>query len=135
MREVPVPTGFAAQPWKRAITLIAAWLIVLQAFLSGVAAAQAGAMLAADPAGTAVICHGAGGEGTDTPAPGGAVAWHLCCAYCLSSTPAVAPATPPGVAAAALRDGGTLPTLAGFTIVPVRGAIRAGYSQAPPSRA
>ena len=35
MREVFVPTGFAAHPCRRPTVLIAVWLVVLQAFLAG----------------------------------------------------------------------------------------------------
>lgn len=133
-----MPTGFAAQPWRRAITLIAAWLVVVQAFLAGVAAAQAGGMFAADPLGAAVICHGGGGEGTgaaEPAAPGTDAAWHLCCAYCCaSSAPGLAPPASPNFARADFH-GAELPVLASFTIIVTRGAVRAGYSQAPPSRA
>ena len=138
MREVPVPTGFAAKPWRRAITLIAAWLVVVQAFLSGIATAQAGGMLAADPLSAAIICHGGGGEGTgaaEPAAPGTDTAWHLCCAYCCaSSAPALVPPEAPNVTRADFH-GAALPVLASFTIVVIRGAVRAGSSQAPPSRA
>src|SRR2546429_6321782 len=51
--EVHVPTAFAAPACRRPIVLIAAWLIVLQAFLAGVVAAQAAAMAASDP----IKCH------------------------------------------------------------------------------
>jgi hypothetical protein len=131
-----VPTGFAAQPWRRAITLIAVWLVVVQAFLSGIAAAQAGGILAADPLGVAVICHGGEGSGAAEPAaPGTDTAWHLCCAYCCaSSAPALAPPSLPNFARADFH-GAALPVLASFTIVVTRGAVRAGFSQAPPSRA
>jgi len=133
-----VPTGFAAQPWRRAITLIAVWLVVVQAFLSGIAAAQAGGMVAADPLGAAVICHGGGGEGNgaaEPAAPGTDTARHLCCTYCCaSSAPALAPPSLPNFARADFH-GAALPVLATFAIVMTRGAVRAGFSQAPPSRA
>ena len=48
-----MPTAFAAPACRRLTVLIAAWLIVLQAFLAGVAAAQAAAMAASDP----IKCH------------------------------------------------------------------------------
>ena len=90
-----MPTRFAAY-CRRAIVLIAAWLVVLQAFLAGAAIAQAGAALAADPIAGATICHGSGASGPDdTTAPETGKVRHLCCAYCMSAAPAVpAPAVP-----------------------------------------
>ena len=129
-----MPTGFAAQPWRRAITLIAVWLVVVQAFLSGIAAAQAGDIVVADPLGAAVICHGGEGSGAAEPAAPG-TARHLCCTYCCaSSAPALAPPSLPNFARADFH-GAALPVLATFAIVMTRGAVRAGFSQAPPSRA
>ena len=89
MREVPVPTGIAAPSCRHAIALIAAWLVALQAFLAGVATAQAAAMLAA-PAAIDVICHGSGNGGgaTDGTAPETAKIEHLCCVFCTSAAPA-----------------------------------------------
>ena len=134
MREVTVPTGFTANhPCRRPIVLIAAWLVVLQAFLAGVATAQAGAMLAYDPLGA--ICHGAGGAGPDAAAPDADKVRHLCCEYCTSAAPAL---TPPDAARAAVLQSGRdswLSVFSPFTIVISPGAIRAGPSQAPPASA
>src|SRR6185295_2742544 len=96
MREVRMPTGFAAHWSRRAIVSIAAWLVVLQAFFAGVATAQTGATLAFDPA--AAICHGSGGSGPgDTTAPDPGKAGHLCCAYCMPAAPVVPPPAAPNV--------------------------------------
>ena len=82
-----MPTAIAAPACRRPIVLIAAWLIVLQAFLAGVAAAQAAAMAAADPINA--ICHGAGGaDANDGATPQSAKIEHLCCAHCTSAAPA-----------------------------------------------
>jgi heme A synthase len=89
-----VPTAFAAPACRRPIVLIAAWLIVLQAFLAGVVAAQAAAMAASDPINA--ICHGAGGAGAnDGTVPQSAKIEHLCCAHCISAAPAIAPPDAP----------------------------------------
>src|SRR6187397_3085317 len=91
MREVPMPTGFAAHCCRRAIALIAAWLVVLQAVLAGMAIAQAAAAWTADPLAAAAICHGSGSAGSEQqPAPETGKVRHLCCAYCMSAAPALA---------------------------------------------
>ena len=132
-----MPTGIAAPPWRRAIVLIAAWLVVLQAFLSGVATAQAGALIAADPLAAAVICHGGGGAGGDPAAPAvpdADAVWHFCCTYCTAAAPALPPVSA-NIAPATVNAGAALPILVGFTIILARAAVRAGPSQAPPRRA
>jgi hypothetical protein len=134
MREVLVPTGFAVQPCRRPIALIAAWLVVLQAFLAGVVTAQAGALLAAAPTDAVAICHGAGGGPIDNGGPDSEKARHLCCTACLSA-PASAWPVAPGVS---VLDGGRdarLSAFAPFIIVLSPGAVRAGPSQAPPASA
>jgi hypothetical protein len=127
MREVPVPTGFAAHRCRRPIVLIAAWLVVLQAFLAGVATAQSGAMLASDPA--AVICHGS--DSADGTAPDVVEAWHLCCAAC--TAPAVAAPAVPGAGPIEPRSASRPSVPQRFIIIVSHGAIRAGPSQAPPT--
>ena len=134
MREVPVPTGIAPSSCRHAITLIAAWLVVLQAFLAGVATAQAAAMLAA-PAAIDVICHGSGNGGgaTDNTAPETAKIEHLCCVGCTAAAPALPPPAAPGLTE--VRQIPRPAIVASFTFVISPGAIRAGASQAPPSLA
>jgi hypothetical protein len=135
MREVTVPTGFAANhSCRRPIVLIAAWLVVLQAFLAGVATAQAGAMLASDPLGA--ICHGADGAGpADATAPEANKVRHLCCEYCTSAAPAFVPPDAVSVAVSQSGQASRRPGFFPFTIVISPGAIRAGPSQAPPASA
>jgi hypothetical protein len=144
MREVPVPTGFAAHRRRRLIVrpvvILAAWLIVLQGFLAAVATAQAGALLLSAPAEAAVICHAAGGPGStdagDTAEKANEKAkqaLHLCCACC-----AAAAVSTPEAPSGAVWD--PRPTAApgsprGFTLVAARGLIRAGPSQGPPTLA
>ena len=130
-----MPTAFARQfRRRRAIALIAAWLFVLQSFLSGVATAQAGAAMA-DPLGAAVICHsGGGGEPASPALPDAGAVWHLCCNYCMSAAPALLPPSSQVGRTQAFVDTDLRP-LADFIIVIARQAVRAGPSQAPPGQA
>ena len=126
-----MPTGFAAH-WCRAIALIAAWLVLLQAFFAGVAIAQTGAVLT-DPVVAAAICHGSGGAGPDdTTAPETGKVRHLCCAYCMSATPAAPPPATPDVLQP--RPISRLAAYSSFTVVFAHQAVRAGQSQAPPAQ-
>jgi hypothetical protein len=132
MREVPVPTAIAAHPFRLPVMLLAAWLLVLQAFLAGVAMAQAGAMSVGDP--LAVVCHGAGGgSSTDAPANDAGTARHLCCTVCLASAPALlAPEASTLTGNEVFREA-PRPVLADFGVVLARTAVRAGPSQGPPA--
>ena len=131
-----MPIGFASHSFRFPIALIAAWLVVLQAFLAGVATAQSATMPGTDPLNAASICHGAGGSApVDSPARQADKAWHLCCAYCTSAaSPMVAP---PVLGLAELQPGRDLrpPGFLRFTVSVARGAVRAGPSQAPPTLA
>ena len=128
-----MPTGFAAHWCRRAIVLIATWLVVLQAFLAGAAIAQAGAPTA-DPIAGATICHGSGASGpVDTTAPETGKVRHLCCAYCMSAAPAVpAPDVPDALQP---RPISRQVAYSSFTLVLAHQAVRAGRSQAPPAPA
>ncbi len=127
-----MPTGFAAHPCRRPIVLIATCLVVVQALLAGVAAAQAAAMLASGPADA--ICHGSGAPGPgDATGPEPAKVRHLCCAYCMAAAPGIAPPVVPSVAQAPQASRPV--ARSSFTVIIARGAIRAGLSQAPPSLA
>jgi hypothetical protein len=135
MQEVLVPTAFAQPSWRRPVIVIAAWLIVLQGFLTGIATAQAGAAMA-DPLAAAVICHGTNGgdAGTGPALPDAGAVWHLCCSYCLAAVPAL---PPPSAHVGPLRAPfvtSVLP-LSDFIIVAARKSVRAGSSQAPPDQA
>jgi Protein of unknown function (DUF2946) len=117
-----MPTRFAAH-CRRAIVLIAAWLVVLQALLAGAAAA--------DPIAGATICHGSGASGpVDTTAPETGKVRHLCCAYCMSAAPAVAAPDVPD--ALQPRPVARQVAYSRFILVLVHQAVRAGRSQAPP---
>jgi DUF2946 family protein len=127
-----VPTGFDTLSWRRPIVLIAIWLVVLQTFLAGVATAQAGGTAAFDPLGA--ICHGSDGGGpAGAAAPDADKVRHLCCEYCTSAAPALAP--PDAVSVAVPQSGrdSRLSVFSPFTIVISPGAIRAGPSRAPPA--
>src|SRR6478752_5054044 len=129
MREVPVPTRPAAHPFH-CIVIVAVWLIVLQAFLAGVAAASSAMP---PPDATGALCHGAGdAKPVDAPGSNPRQEWHVCCASCLASAPAIpAPAAPTLCA-----PGGSVRIAAppAITIMLARGARRAGQSQAPPGQ-
>ena len=129
-----MPTRFAAHWCRRAIVLIAAWLVVLQALHAGVAIAQAGAALASDPIAAGTICHGSGGGSPDdTTGPETGKVRHLCCAYCMSAAPAVPPPAPLNVLQP--RPISRLVAYSSFTFVLEHQAVRAGRSQAPPGLA
>jgi hypothetical protein len=121
-----VPTDFAARSQRRPFILIAVWLVVLQAFVAGLAAARSGAATASDP----VVCHGAG-EGADPATPDPAKLRHLCCAYCMSAAPALPPPAAPHLERLRAHEGSRLAP-ATFTVIVAPGAVRAGQSQAPP---
>jgi Protein of unknown function (DUF2946) len=115
--------------------LIAIWLVVLQAFLAGVATAQVGAMAASDPL-LGAICHGSDGTGpADTTAPDANKVRHLCCEYCSSAAPVLTPPDAMSVAVPHYRPTSQLSGFSRFIIVLSPGAIRAGPSQAPPASA
>jgi hypothetical protein len=121
------------QSCRHVVVALATWLIVLPAFLAGVATAQA----AATPASAAgdAICHGApaSADSPDGTVPENGKVAHLCCVACTSAAPALAaPEAPkPLQLAPALRPA----AFASFIVVIAPGAIRAGLSQAPPSLA
>src|SRR5262245_40040172 len=136
MREAAMPTGFATHRFRRPLALLAAWLVALQALLAGIAAGQAGAIAIADPIETAAICHGAGDTAAPgTQAPDTGKPWHLCCDYCTSAAPGLAPPIAAGVDRLEARPAGELLPCPGFIIVRLPGAVRAGPSQAPPVQA
>jgi hypothetical protein len=130
-----VPAGFAAdrrRPIALVATWIAVWLVVLQAFLAGVVAAQTGARLAAVPGD--IICHAPSGAGqADGSAPDTGNGWHLCCAAC--TAPALATPATPALVVMELARAFPPRTLPRFTVVVARGAIRVGPSQGPPTLA
>jgi hypothetical protein len=121
--------------------MIAAVLIALQTLLSGGAAAAAAADQNLQGLIGGVICHGAGAGGAPsaeapaTPAPDTGQLGNLCCAFCAAAAPAILP--PSDGAPMWLSDArDCVAALAhGNRILPTWRAVRAGSSQAPPSRA
>jgi hypothetical protein len=121
---------------RRPVIVIAAWLIALQAFLTGVATAQAGVMLAPAPFDAGTICHGAeGSTAADTAPPDADKFRLLCCAFCATASSAAVPREPAKLAPVVSWERADLPALTRFTVSMARGAVRAGASQAPPALA
>jgi hypothetical protein len=133
-----MPLGLIARlrRHRRAAVMVAAGLLVVQAFLAGLTVAQAALMLSPDLAGAdgfSVICHGNGGAGSDpgsAPEPG--KNQHPCCLSCMAGAP---PATLPGQTIVLRPDRSrvlvsVLPCRVSIVIEPR--AVRAGPSQAPP---
>jgi hypothetical protein len=120
-----VPSASACH--RRPIILLAAWLLVLQAFLAGVTAAQAVAIVG-DP-----VCHGDGAD-RGTGGDGPRAAAHACCASCLVAAPVLAPPpAAPGCIVPPASVRGVVWSTITYVIAP--GAIRAGASRAPPRHA
>ena len=133
-----MPAGFTVHrslaPSRRPIALIAVWLVVLQAFLTGVVTAQSGTVPGSDPLGA--ICHGSdGAPAPDGTAPDTDKVRHLCCEYCTSAPPVLAPPDAMAMAAPPYRPASQLAELSRFIIIISPGVIRAGASQAPPASA
>jgi hypothetical protein len=136
-----MPSGLIAslRRCRRPAVMIAAGLIAVQAALAGPAMAQAALVPTpnlADVADFAVICHGNGGAGSDHgTAPDPAKNQHPCCASCLAGA---APATLPAqqiVPRFDRRRAVKSPVLYAASILVAPRAVRAGFSQAPPSLA
>jgi hypothetical protein len=133
-----MPLGLIARlrRHRRPAVMIAASLIAVQAFLAGLATAQAGILLTpnlGDVAGFAVICHGNGNAGSDNgSAPDPAATWHPCCLSCAAGAP---PATLPEQLIV-LRSGCFRASLSRaaypVSVLIAPRAVRAGLSQAPP---
>ena len=122
--------------WRRPAVRLVMGLMVAQAFLAGLAGAQAGVFGLSVPGEFAVICHGHGEAGSDPGgAPGPSPDRHPCCVACTAGAP---PAVLP-VPAIVLRAEATRPRGArvrhAVTIPIAARAVRAGPSQAPPSLA
>jgi hypothetical protein len=122
---------------RRPAAMLVAGAIVVQAFLAGLALAQAALLLTPGLADFAVICHGNSGAAVshDNSAPAPKINPHPCCESCTAAAP---PATLPEQALvpqadrALLLQSSSLRTLA--LLIAAR-AVRAGLSQAPPSLA
>jgi hypothetical protein len=128
-----VPTAFAADVLRRSVIVIAAWLIALQAFLSGVATAQAGVLLAPASLDAGTICHGADASTpADSTTPDADKLRQLCCVFCATASSAAVPREPAKLVPVVSWGRAEPPALTRFAISMARGAVRAGTSQAPP---
>jgi hypothetical protein len=115
--------------------LVVAGLMAVQAFLGGLAMAQAALMLSPNPANAdfAVICHGnAGADSDPAGVPEPARNPHPCCLSCVAGSP---PATLPEQHVVLRPDRcrvAAQPLLCAASILIAPRAVRAGPSQAPP---
>jgi hypothetical protein len=137
-----MPLGLIARlrRYRRPAVTVAAGLFAVQAFLAGLATAQAGLVLTpnlADVAGFAVICHGNGGadsgNGVDPAKTDPAKDRHPCCVSCAAGPP---PATSPEQLSVLRADPFRVfksRALHATSIPIVSRAVRAGPSQAPPN--
>jgi hypothetical protein len=125
---------------RRPAVMIATGLIVVQAFLAGFTTAQALMLTSnlAAVAGSAVICHGNGGSGSDDGAAGDPAntdpgrKQHPCCVSCAAGA---APAALPAQLVVQQADRARVsksPILRALSIRIAPRAVRAGASQAPP---
>jgi DUF2946 family protein len=115
------------------LVALAAGLVLLQAMLVGLSTAHAAA-LAANPF-AAAICHGAGSadpaSGSD---PDGGPVSDPCCAFCTAVGSAMVPDRDPVAARLAWVRSDAVFILLKERIALDPRAVRAGSSQAPPSR-
>jgi hypothetical protein len=118
----------------RAVVAMAAAVMLVQAFLAGLAGGQVVLVLSADSEGIAVICHSGGGAPADPGrVPGAPERQHPCCESCTAGVPpAVLPAPSLAPFAAQDRPAGPLALRAVSILIAPR-AVRAGASQAPPA--
>ena len=121
---------------RRPAAMIAAGLIALQAFLAGLATAQAVIVLTPNLADIAVICHGNGGSDSDHGgAPDPIKASHLCCVACASGAPPATLTQAPNMLRSVACRNLQLPPICAAAIPVARRAVRDGPSQAPPKLA
>ena len=126
-----MPSAFVIRSCRPPIVVIAAWLLMLQAFLAGVAIAQAGVVRSFE----GMTCHGAGIDSSHPATSQAERALHLCCAGCTSPDPAGVLPEPQQIVERQLCRDPRPAEFEPFTIVLALGLVRAGQSQAPPSPA
>ena len=117
----------------RPAVMAAAGVIAVQAFLAGLALAQAALLLTPGLADFAVICHGGGAVvSDDKTAPAPAHNPHPCCESCTAAAP---PATlPTPVLVSRAQPVPMVKSPVRWMLVPpvAARAVRAGLSQGPP---
>jgi hypothetical protein len=113
---------------RQAFAAVAICLLVWQALAVGLVAAQA-TMLAAGGLGAGTICHGAGGADPGNPQEPD------CCTYCLATVAPVLPATQSNVLKRYFARLACGPPILQPTQTMSPRAVRAGWSQPPPSEA
>jgi hypothetical protein len=128
MREVLVHEFIAAlRQSQRPLVVLAAAILLLQTLVAGLASGDAAARIATFGA-DAVICHGNGEDGS---APAGK-AVHDCCTFCTNPGPVALSADTPLLdrltPAYRIEQADHV-----ADVRPMRRAIRAGPSQAPPT--
>jgi hypothetical protein len=119
---------------RRPAVALAAGLIAVQAFLAGLASAQAALLLIPDlpgNAGFAVICHGNGGTASD-PGTDPGKSGHPCCETCAAFGAGATLPAPPLLAHIDRHRIFEPPLPAALAILIAPRAVRAGTSQAPP---
>jgi len=128
MREVLVHEFIAAlRQSQRPLVLLAAAILLVQALVAGLASGDTAARIATFGA-DAVICHGNGEDGST---PVGKAA-HDCCTFCTNPGPVALSADTPVFDR--LTPAHRIAQAGYFgDIRPLRRAIRAGPSQAPPT--
>ena len=120
----------------RPVATVAAGVIAVQAFLAGLALAQAALLLTPGLADFAVICHGNGAavsDGKTAPVP--AHNPHPCCESCTAAAPPATLPVPLLVSRAERALVFKSPTWWTLALPIAARAVRAGLSQAPPSLA
>jgi hypothetical protein len=130
-----MPQGLIARLrlYRRPAVVMAAGLIAVQAFLAGLGLAQAALVLTSGLADLTVICHGNSASDSHGTAPDPVQNGHPCCASCIAAAP---PATLPAPVIVLRADRCRVfksPTFCANSIPIAPRAVRAGFSQAPPS--
>ena len=120
----------ALRQLQRPLVTLAAAILLLQTLVAGVASGHAAAQIATFGA-DAVICHGAGEDGS-TPAR---TAAHECCVFCANAGPVALTAANAAVIDRLAPAHRAAQADNPADVCPQRRAIRAGPSQAPPTAA
>lgn len=118
----------ALRQLRHPLVRLAVSILLLQSVVTGLAGGAVAARIATFGADAAVICHGNDNDGS-APAP---VAVHECCMFCTASGPAVLSSAVPVIDRLhPARFVGQAESPG--DVHPIRRAVRAGPSQAPPA--